>query len=56
MKTAANQMKKKAENESKGTSSSSTEKNKTTSETTGEKYITFVLLLKNVRSLNSCES
>ena len=46
-------MTKEAESESKGTSSNSTETNKTTSETKGEKDIAFILLQSNVRSLNS---
>ena len=36
-------------------SSSSTELNKITSETTGEKDITFIVLQKNERSMNSSE-
>ena len=44
---------KNVESESKGTSSSSTDANKTTSETKSEKYITVITRQKNVRSLNS---
>ena len=48
--------KKMKKSESKGaSSSSSTETNKTTSETKCEKDSTFIVLLKNVRSLNSSE-
>ena len=43
------------ENESKGTRSSSTKANKTTSESKSEKDITFIILQKNKRSLNSSE-
>ena len=46
---------KNVESESKGGSSSSTEANKTTSETKSEKDITFIVPRKNVRSLNPSE-
>ena len=48
-------MKKEAESESKGTSGSSNETNKTTSDTQGEKDIIVIVLQKNVRSLDSSE-
>ena len=43
------------ENESKSASSSSTEANKTTNETKNDKDTTFIVLQKNVTSLNSSE-
>ena len=48
-------MTKNVESESKGTNSISTKANKITSETTSEKDITFIVIQKNVRSLNSSE-
>ena len=43
------------ESECKGASSSSNQAYKTTSETRSEQFITFIVLQKNVRSLNSSE-
>ena len=52
---AAKETTKNVEGESEDTSSSSTKANKTTCESKSEKDITFIILLKNVRSLNSSE-
>ena len=55
MEVAAKKTEIDAESESTGASSSGTEANKTTRETKSEKYITFIVLQKNVRSPNSSE-